>query len=136
MVHATLGNGIEVVDPRRVTTDECSGQLCWAACGDACIGFDGGCNEASASFGLDYRAFGFFGRRLHLTEPAFELWRLLRPIVLVPPVTGRDPGRTPHQRDRPQSSWWATSIRVGPQLAWYCRSVKRGPKIRLPLTRK
>src|SRR5271163_3327819 len=73
VVHRKFGNRIKIVDPNRVTTDECLSESCRAACSDAFICFDRGWNVPSASFGLYLRTLGFFGCRLHLTEPALQL---------------------------------------------------------------
>lgn len=73
LVHRKLSYRIKILDPSRVTTDECLSESRRAACSDAFICFDGGRNALSVSFGLCHRTLGFFGRRLHLTEPALEL---------------------------------------------------------------
>ncbi|OBK41154.1 hypothetical protein A5658_02605 [Mycobacterium sp. 1245111.1] len=52
LAHRKLSNGIKIIDPSRVTTDECVNESCGAACSDALIRFDGGRNVASASLGL------------------------------------------------------------------------------------
>jgi hypothetical protein len=52
VIHRKLGNRIKIIDPSRVTPDECLDESCRAACSDALIGFDGRWNVASASLGL------------------------------------------------------------------------------------
>ena len=52
VVHRKLRNRIKIIDPSRVTTDECLSESRRAACSDALIGFDGGWNVPSAALGL------------------------------------------------------------------------------------
>jgi hypothetical protein len=52
VIHRKLGNRIKIIDPSRVTTDECLNESRGAACSNALIGFDGGWNVPSAALGL------------------------------------------------------------------------------------
>src|SRR5271155_5370981 len=107
VVHRKLGNGIKIVDPSRVTTDECLSESCRAACSDAFICFDGGWKVPSASLGLYPGTLGFLGCRLHQAEPALELVATLAshsvgPSHYWPPRCAIPQGRCgPHSEGRP-----------------------------------
>jgi hypothetical protein len=73
VVYRKLCNRIKIIDPSRVTTDECLSESCRAACSQTLIGFDGRWNVASAAVGLQRRTLYLFGSRLHLPEPALKL---------------------------------------------------------------
>src|SRR5580700_9165896 len=136
VVHRELGNRIKIVDPSRVTTNECLYETRRAACSDAFICLDGGLDVASASFGLLPRELGFFACGLHQTEPALELVATLAShSVKALPLLGCDAVLF-RKSEADLTTTGGHRVSASARLSLHGRSVKRSAKSRLPESRK